>query len=196
MTEQQLRENVAKNLVAYRKLNHMTQLELAEKLNYSDKSVSKWERGDGLPDLYVINRIAELFDITVNDLISPKRPKKYLSSRRKQHIIIPLLSIALVWLIATVVYMVVAMLPFFVPMKWLTFIYAIPVSSILLVVYTALWWSQISKLLSISLLTWSVALSVFVTVSIHGISLIWAVAAVLQLMEILWFILRYRKTKE
>ncbi len=85
MTEQELRETVAKNLIAYRKLNKLTQLELAEKINYSDKSVSKWERGDGLPDLYVLKLIADLYDISVNDLISQKKPKKYRSSRKTAH---------------------------------------------------------------------------------------------------------------
>lgn len=195
MTEQELRETVAKNLIAYRKLNKLTQLELAEKINYSDKSVSKWERGDGLPDLYVLKLIADLYDISVNDLISQKKPKKYRSSRKKQHILIPLLSIALVWLVATIAYMIISMIPVSLKHAEFAFVYAIPVCMILLIVYTALWWSQVAQMISISGLIWTVTLCIYISVPISGVYLIWSVAAVIQLMEILWFILRYRKRK-
>ena len=52
--ENDFKKQVAKNLVYYRKLNKMTQNELAQKLNYSDKAISKWERGENLPDLYIL----------------------------------------------------------------------------------------------------------------------------------------------
>ncbi|MBR2054127.1 MAG: helix-turn-helix transcriptional regulator, partial [Clostridia bacterium] len=70
MQEETLRQSIARNLTFYRKLAGHTQAELAEQLNYSDKSVSKWERGEGVPDIYVLQQIAELYRITVNDLIS------------------------------------------------------------------------------------------------------------------------------
>ena len=70
MNEENFKKLVAKNLSFYRKANKLTQLELAEKLNYSDKAISKWERGESLPDLYTLNVIAEFFGITINDLCS------------------------------------------------------------------------------------------------------------------------------
>ena len=67
--EQTLRRSTAKNIAAYRKAHKDTQLDLARKLNYSDKSVSKWERGEGLPDVYILAQIAQLYGITVSNLI-------------------------------------------------------------------------------------------------------------------------------
>ena len=71
-----LNEVISSNIVKYRKESGLTQLELAEKLNYSDKAVSKWERGDGLPDIEVLMRMSEIFGVTVNELcyieINPK----------------------------------------------------------------------------------------------------------------------------
>ena len=64
-SEEQLRMQIAENIAYYRKQNGDTQAELAEKLNYSDKSVSKWERGDGTPDIYILAKIAALYKITV-----------------------------------------------------------------------------------------------------------------------------------
>ena len=65
MTEERLKKNIAKNLSSLRKSAGLTQAELGEKLTYSDKSISKWERGDGLPDLLVLDKLAELYGVTV-----------------------------------------------------------------------------------------------------------------------------------
>ena len=72
MDEMNLRAIIAENLGYYRRRQGLTQAALAEKLNYSDKSVSKWERGDGLPDVLVLMRLAEYYGITLNDLVMPR----------------------------------------------------------------------------------------------------------------------------
>lgn len=69
MTEQEFRKRLAENLVKYRKLNGLTQQELAECLSYSDKSVSKWERAEGVPDVFVLLRIAQVYGVGVSELI-------------------------------------------------------------------------------------------------------------------------------
>ena len=83
ITEENLKKHFAKNLSSYRRQSGMTQLELAERLNYSDKSVSKWERGDGLPDLFVAATIADMLGVSLNDLISEREPKRILHRRNK-----------------------------------------------------------------------------------------------------------------
>ena len=60
---------IAKNITALRQNHKMTQIELAEKLNYSDKAVSKWERGESVPDISVLKQIADLFGVTVDYLL-------------------------------------------------------------------------------------------------------------------------------
>ena len=67
---EEVKNNVAKNIAELRILNNMTQLELASKLNYSDKAVSKWERGESLPDVTVLMQIAELFGVTLDYLVA------------------------------------------------------------------------------------------------------------------------------
>ena len=57
---------VSSNLTALRKRRGWTQAELAEKIHYSDKSVSKWERGEALPDLKVLKTLSELYGVTVD----------------------------------------------------------------------------------------------------------------------------------
>ena len=96
--EQTLRRTVAKNIAAYRKSHKDTQLDLARKLNYSDKSVSKWERGEGLPDVYILAQIAQLYGVTVSNLIGEEEPPK--KANPHFHIYVLLLSVALVYAIA------------------------------------------------------------------------------------------------
>lgn len=194
MSEQEFRQVVSNNLAAYRKLNNLTQLELAEKLNYSDKSVSKWERGEGLPDPFVLKTIADFYGITINDLVSVRKPKRHKHIRRK-HVIIPLLSVAVAWLVALLVFMVLNMLPDPVKSAELAFIYAIPVTAIIFTVFACIWWNQILQFISISGIIWSVALSIYVSINIHGIHLIWLVATVVQIMAVLWFIMVLRISK-
>ncbi len=58
---------------ALRKSRGMTQKDLAERIGVSDKSVSRWERGDGLPDLSLIPVIAEIFEVTCDELLTGKK---------------------------------------------------------------------------------------------------------------------------
>ncbi len=191
MSEQEFRQVVSNNLVAYRKLNNLTQMELAEKLNYSDKSVSKWERGEGIPDPFVLKTIADFYGITINDLVSHRKPKRHKHIRRK-HVIIPFLSVAVVWLVALLLFMILNMLPTPVNHVEMAFIYAIPATAIVFTVFACLWWNQILQFVSISGIIWSVALSIDLSVSINAIHLIWLVATVVQVMAVLWFIMVLR----
>lgn len=69
MTAEDLQKRIAENLVKYRKLTGISQVELAQMLDYSNKSVSKWERGLGLPDILILYRISVIFGISVSELI-------------------------------------------------------------------------------------------------------------------------------
>ena len=55
-----------------REKHKLTQLELADKLNVSDKTISKWETGKGYPDITLLEPIAEAFGVSVTELISGK----------------------------------------------------------------------------------------------------------------------------
>lgn len=187
-SEEKLRENFARNLTHYRKLLGLTQTQLAEKLNYSDKSISKWERGDGLPDLAVTVQIAEIFGLTVNDMLAEKPRKRLLTTRNK--IIITLLSMGIAWLAATILFFLCEIIFPDINIWWLFYIYAIPISAIVGIVFSCIWWKKIHLLAAISTLIWSAALCVMLTVPVPKIYLIFIVAAVLQLLTILWFLIK------
>ena len=94
----------SEKLQRLRKVNGLSQEQLAEKLNVSRQAISKWERGDGLPDFMVMLKLCELLEITLNDLISDK-VKKHQSFLRNK-IIITILSCLLVWVVTVLVYVI------------------------------------------------------------------------------------------
>ena len=193
MTEEQLRSNIAKNISELRKASEITQAELAEKLNYSDKSISKWERGDGVPDVIVLQKIADLFGVTLNDIVSdekPKLPRKkpYLTNR----IVIPLLSVGLVFLLASIAFFVLRMVDVWVDKSALLFAYAVPVALIVLLIFSEIWWVLTARLLTLSGLIWTLFACIRLTVANEDINYIFIIAAILQVITVLWFVMRYR----
>ena len=190
ISEDMLRENFARNLSDLRRRASMTQLELAEKLNYSDKSISKWERGEGIPDLYVVAEIADLFEVTVNDMISSKAYKKPLFSRNK--LLTTILAIGVAWLVAVTLFFVLQVSAPSFP-AWYFYVYALPVSAVIATVFSYLWWNKIVRFISVSGIVWSVALCIFLTfLSTPRIWLIFVVGGVVEALTIIWFL---RKSK-
>ena len=69
MNEQEFNTKLAGNLIKYRKLHGLTQAKLAECISYSNKSVSKWERAEGTPDVYVLLKISDIYGVTLSELV-------------------------------------------------------------------------------------------------------------------------------
>lgn len=76
MSDKPQNEIIAQNLALYRKLHGLTQSELAEAIGYSDKSVSKWERGEGLPDVLLLMALSDIYGVTVSELIGQTKKSK------------------------------------------------------------------------------------------------------------------------
>lgn len=187
--DEKVKRTVASNIAHYRKECNLTQDELAEMIFYSGKSVSKWERGDGLPDVCVLVALADIFGVTPNDMLSEKHRKAHHAQPQLKRNIITLMSLSLVWLIATMVYFFIRLGTPQPHRAWLAFIVAIPVMFIVAIVLTSLWHPRPLVFLCISGLVWSLALAIHLAFPIEGMFLVYVVAAVLQLLIILWYLL-------
>ena len=185
--EATLRKTVAKNIAQYRKAHHDTQLDLATKLNYSDKSVSKWERGESLPDVYILSQIADLYGVSVSALIGEIQPPK--ESKPHYHMFILLLSLALTMAVATLLFsmFMICKVPY---PAWMFFVYALPVCSIICIVFTSLWWGILWQGVSVSALIWTLGLSLYLSFELENVSLIFLVCAALQVLTVLWEVFR------
>ena len=193
-----LKNILAQNLVKLRKASNMTQSELAEKLSYSDKAVSKWERGESLPDIEILYEISKLYNVTIDELLSEEVKINHTKKlKTKMRFIISLISSLLVWLIATIVFVFLVWLNPDKERQWLVFIYAIPVSSIVVLVFNSIWGNKMLNCLIVSVLMWTIILSIFLTVPKFDNSyLIFFIAIAVQIIILCWFGLLVLKEKE
>ncbi len=156
-----LKQIIAKNITELRKQGEMTQAELAERLNYSDKAISKWERGESIPDVAVLKKIADIFSVKMDylvteehvdeTLITPKNNKH----RARNHALIAAMALVLVWLIATFVFVNIELIAPDLQKHWMVFVYAVPLTCIVWLVFNAVWFDPKRNFLIISLLVWS-----------------------------------------
>lgn len=191
MEENRIRTVLAEKLTAYRKRAGMTQAELAEKLNYSDKSISKWERGDGMPDLLVLCKLADLYDVPLDAFLREGPLVRSQAEQKSRHIVITLISIGLVFFVAAIGFFVCYLAK--VNVGWLAFVYAVPVSMIVLVVFSHLWSSLLWQALSVTGLVWTLCGAIYVSFVVIGgkknVAMLFLLAGIFQVLVILWYVL-------
>jgi len=188
MNDEKLKRQIGDNIASYRKRLGLTQAGLAEKLNYSDKAVSKWERAESVPDVLTLAALAEVLGVTVNDLLVDPNElpeetgavqqamgrvvEKTLKRKADKRIILSLSSI-LVWFVALLVYVVLSSLD--IPNSWLAFFYAVPANAIVLLSLRSAWhdfrWNQIL----ISAIMWGSLASVYATLLVLGGWNVWRI---------------------
>ena len=179
MDSEKLKVIIGKNIAAYRKRFGLTQADLADRLNYSDKAVSKWERGESIPDIITLAQLAEQFSVTVNELVQDpdalpedtgavqqamgRVVEKTLKRKADKNIILGLSSI-LVWFVALCLYVVLSGLEL--ENSWLAFFYAIPANAIVLLSLRSAWKDFRWNRALISAIMWGALLSVYMTLAV------------------------------
>lgn len=197
-----IRMIIANNISALRAEEGMTQLKLAEALNYTDKAVSKWERGEALPDVVVLKAIADYFGVTVDYLLTEEHKEEPTTravarQRRKNRVVISLISVLLVWFVATLVFAVFTVVGSPIP-PYLAYIYALPVSLILILIFNCVWGKRGYNYLIVSLLMWTSVLATYLTTLSFSLNL-WIMFIAAAPMQLIFLfvpgisLIRYRK---
>ncbi|MBO5928149.1 MAG: helix-turn-helix transcriptional regulator [Clostridia bacterium] len=156
------REIIIDNLVTLRKKNNLTQIDLAKKLNYSDKAVSRWETGEVLPDVEVLKTLSEIYSVPFSYLFEEHEKTKNKEEVKKEtsKIITCIVSICAVWTAVLVLYTLLDM--FFEKQFWMVFIWAIPISCAVGLFYNKKWLkSKHLNLLLNSIAAWSLIASLY-----------------------------------
>lgn len=176
MDLEMLKDRIGKNIAMHRKQIGLTQAGLAEKLNYSDKAVSKWERGESIPDILTLMQMADLFQIPMGDLMEdpnqlPGNPgklekamtqvsEKALKRKANKNVILGLSS-TLVWFVALLIFVVIS--SFNLPNSWISFFFAVPINAIVLLSLRSAWrdfrWNRVL----ISVIVWGFLVSIYAT---------------------------------
>lgn len=164
MDSESLKYQIGNNIAAIRKNSGMTQAELAERIGYSDKAVSKWERGESVPDVLTLVELSRFFGVTMDDLVGqtapePRRPQPAKPQRIKTGVLV--LSSLLVWFVALLVYVILSSVG--IGKSWVGFVYAIPVNAITLISLRSAFGRKNWNYALVSIIVWGCLLSLYVS---------------------------------
>lgn len=186
-----LKKVIAKNISSLRKNMNMTQAELAEKLSYSDKAISKWERGEAIPDVLVLKAIADMSGVTVDYLLTVHDNEECAvqetdeSVKSKRHLFISLVSVGFLWLAVTAVY-VILRLTVFPVWSWFFFLFAVPVTFLLFLIFNCLWGKPVFTYVFVSGLIWTLLLSICFILFEKSVWLILVIGVPAQTIVLFW----------
>ena len=194
-----IKEILAKNLTELRIKKNLTQSQLAEKLNYTDKSVSKWEHAETTPPIDVLKQLADLYEVSLDYLVSEEPDdsfdKTYNNKKNVMNkIIITILATSLVWLIGTILY--VYGMVFLNESYWILFITAVPFSAIVLLVFNGIWGKRRFVFILTSVLIWSILASIYLGFIKYNIWSVFILGIPLQISVILWSLLKPNKRRK
>ena len=200
---EQIKSTIAKNITALRLAKGITQIELAQMLNYSDKAVSKWERGESIPDVTVLYRISEIFGVSLDYLVHNHKEvddsgiKLHDATRKRNHVVITCMSVLLVWLIATTAFALLDMLPVdMYGMHSLAFIYSVPISAIVWLVFNSVLFNTGFNYVIISAIMWSTLTALYLSLLVFFAQNFWIIYTLGipgQIIIILWSGIKYPK---
>lgn len=183
------KEILAQNLVRLRRENGLTQAELGEKLNYSDKSISKWERAEGVPDLQVMIQLSEMYDVSIDEMTGrcektvPAKKDRY--ARLADRTFLMIITQSIVWLIAIIMFTSLLLFAPETSRKWLVFIYAVPASCLAAGVYFLIWKLRMWACGAFSLFMWMSGVAAQLTVGARFAPVIYTVLAAAQLISVI-----------
>ena len=216
MNNEELKIRVGANIARLRKSRGLTQAELAERINYSDKAVSKWERAESLPDVLTLICLAEQLGTDMNTLtgLQPANPEAVSIPEPEQvpeavpeqppvkkkptadRGVIQKLSSILVWVVALFLYMVLD--EFGVKNLWLLFVVAIPANAIVLLSLRSAWKLYGMNRFLISVIMWGFLLVIYLLLLLTAKVNVWKILPMGLLGQaaiILWFKM-FRSDKE
>ena len=148
----------------------LTQLELAEKINYSDKAVSKWERGESIPDVTVLMTIASLFGVTLDFLVTEHAGPEIVAEqtsyakavKKRNRMLVAAITFFAIAALETVVFAILQSVIGGLGKNLLyCYVYPIPVAAIVAIVFTSLWARPSLRFWSVTLLIVSLILDAF-----------------------------------
>lgn len=181
-----IKEILVENLINLRKSHKLTQLELSEKVGYSDKAISRWEHGEVLPDITTLERLAEIYGVSFTSLFEENlniQKEKNKTSQSTNKILISLLSIFSVWVMIIICYIV-----FKLTIKesiWELFVVGVPLSFLLATIFTSVWSKKRYAFLCGSFLLWTILATIFFTLLKYNLWMVFILGAPIQVILIL-----------
>ncbi len=192
-----IKEIISTNLINLRKQHGLTQNELAKKLDYSDNTISRWECGELCPSVETLQKISEIYNIPLTALFEEnvaKEVKKSAKYERIHKLFITMLFVSLAWFVAAIVYTYGKAI--FHKNLWMAFVYAVPISFLIMMPFNEVWGNVVYKCLITSAFLWSVLATIYLQFLQYNIWLVFIIGIPAQVGIIAWILLRRNKEKE
>lgn len=177
-------------------------MELAEKINYSDKTISKWERAESSPDISVLVQLADLFGVSLDYLVRSENIDETVKEHKQKEVkynrkVICYISESVVWFVAIFAFIITSLITNQATFQWLYFVYALPIVLIIRLIFNSIWFNPRRNYLIISALIWSVLSAIHITFLHFGlnVSLIFLLGIAGQIVIILWSFIKKPKLK-
>lgn len=185
---EEYKKNIAVNLAMLRKKYNYKQSDIAERLNYSDKTISKWETGEVLPSIDNLIELCKLYNITLDQIVNPINSDEitvqYDKSTQRNKLIISLLAVSAVWIIATIVFVYAKLLSN--SNLWIAFVWSVPASMVVAIVFNSLWGNKKANYVFISILTWTFIASIYLQFLQYNLISLFFLGIPLQVAILLW----------
>lgn len=180
-----IKEIIAKNLVQLRKSRKYTQQALAEKLNYSDKAISRWEHAETLPDIETLCKICDLYGVKFEYLLQKEQPEKKNPYIKRDdtpgRVMITLIAVCAVWLTASLIFTYT----YEKYNLWTVFIWALPVTGFVCSVCNRVFWqNKIFGAISSSFISWTIILSIYLQFIEKNMWMLFIIGVPIQLIII------------
>lgn len=189
--EKDIKEILAENLVALRKAHHLTQNELAEKLNYSDNTISRWEHAEITPGIESLAQIAKVYDIPIETLLkenATEQIQKQVKVKFANGISSNLLFVCLIWLVAAVSYIYIQSYRH--QNRWVIFVWAVPLSSLVMIFYSLRYRFKLLVFLFTSGAIWSGLAAIYLSLLPYNVYLVFIIGLPAQAAIAVWTFLR------
>lgn len=197
--ELDFKKEFGENICRLRRQKGITQIQLAENLNYSDKAVSKWERGESVPDTYTVLKIAQLFDVSTDELLGrktavPEEKEQKIKPRfsfEPKQTFVPLIATIGVYFLASIVFFILKNITATSDFAWKSFVYATPAAAIVITVFATMWWKLKYQCMCVSAIIWSIGATIYCSFPVQNFRYIFIPCGILQCVCILTYVFVY-----
>ena len=186
-----IKEIVKNNLINLRKNHKLTQIDLSKKINYSDKAISRWENGDVLPDVEILQNICEVYGVPISYLFEEHHEKSDSKVQKGNRIAFEILCICLVWTIVTISFVYLQIIQNINAFQ--IFIWGVPVSAIVVLHFNRKWdRNRLVGLFAQTLFCWSAITSIYLMFLPLNLWLIYIIGVPLQACIIVSSYIKFR----
>ena len=193
-----VKETVRANLVKLRKERKMTQMELAEKIGYSDKAISRWETGEVNPDIETLDKLADLYEVDISVFFAEYNAKEYKAKMFKEtqmgrKIAVWILMVVALWYIGIMIFIYSSTFKMDESRSWLIFIWLLPITFVLCALFNVKWGNSVLGIIFASLICWTLLTAIYLQFLAYNVYLLFISGLPIQIAILL---LAYMRTKK